>query len=225
MEAFFWLGCTILIYWMAKRLYRKFNKAYLTPLLLTPVIVIAAVGLSGVSYEVYDQGAGLLSDMVEPATIALAVILYRNFNLLKKNATVILASVGCGALAAIATSVGIAHLLGLSDEISSSLAPRSSTTPIAVSISSIIGGVPTITAAATIVTGLMGMIMGPQIVKWFRIKHPVARGLLLGISAHSAGISKALEYGAVSGAVAGIAMIFTAFVTLFAAPWVIILFQ
>jgi len=225
MEALFWLGCTIAIYLAAKLLYRKFNKAYLTPLLLTPVIVIAVVRLSGVSYEAYDQGAGLLSDMVEPATIALAVILYRNFNLLKKNVSVILASVGCGALAAIVTSAGLAHLLGLSDEISNSLAPRSSTTPIAVSVSSIIGGVPTITAAATIVTGLIGMMMGPLIVKWFRIKHPVARGLLFGTSAHSAGISKALEYGTVSGSVAGIAMIFTAFVTLCAAPWVMVLFQ
>ncbi|MBW7457924.1 LrgB family protein, partial [Paenibacillus sepulcri] len=152
MEALFWLGCTIAIYWAAKRFYRTFNKTYLTPLLITPIIVIAVICLSGVTYADYDQGAGLLSDMVEPAAIALAVILYKNVDLLKKNAAVILASVGCGALAAIVTSAGLAHLFGLSDEIASSLAPRSATTPIAVSVSSMIGGVPAITAAATVIT-------------------------------------------------------------------------
>ena len=225
MESLFWLGCTIAVYSAAKRLYRRFGSVYLTPLLVTPIIVIAAIWLSGVSYADYDRGAVVLSDMVEPATIALAVILYRNFDLFKKHAAVILASVGCGAPAAIVTSAGLARWFGLSNQIASSLAPRSATTPIAVSVSSMIGGVPTVTAVATVITGLLGLTMGPLIVKWFRLRHPVARGLLLGTSAHSAGISKALEYGAESGSIAGIAMILTAFVTLCAAPLLIGLFQ
>jgi predicted murein hydrolase (TIGR00659 family) len=216
---------TILIYWAAKRLYRSFPKVYLTPLLVTPLILIAIITCSGVSFDAYNKGAGWLSQMVEPATIALAVTLYKHFDVMKKNALVILTSVGCGAIASIITSAGLAHLFGLNTEIMDSLAPRSATTPIAISISSIIGGVQTITAVATLITGVLGLMIGPYIVKWCGIRGPIARGVLLGTSAHSAGISKALEYDAVTGSVAGIAMLVTAFVTLFITPWLIALFQ
>lgn len=225
MSALFWLFCTIAVYAAAKRLYRAFPQIYLTPLLVTPIIIIVAIELSGVSFDTYNQGAKWLSDMIEPATIALAVTLYKHFDVMKKNASAILISVGCGAIAAIITSAGLAHLFGLTNAIMDSLAPRSATTPIAISISKIIGGVPTITAVATLVTGLLGMIIGPLIVKWFRIHSPIARGVLFGTSAHSAGISKALEYDGVSGSVAGIAMMVTAFVTLCVAPWLMMLFQ
>jgi len=225
MEGILWLAFTVLVYSISKLVYRKFSKLYLTPLLITPIIVTGTVWWSGRSYGDYHQGTGLLSDMVEPATIALAVILYRNFHLLKKHAVAILASVGFGTLAAIVTTASLAHWIGLSNEIASSLAPRTASTPIAVSISNMTGGLPTITAIATLITGLLGMVLGPLVVKWLRIHHPVARGLMLGTSSHTAGISKALEYGTVSGSIAGIAMILTAFVALCIAPWLITLLQ
>ncbi|MFD0677999.1 MULTISPECIES: LrgB family protein [unclassified Paenibacillus] len=225
MNAILWLFGTIIVYWASKRLYRTYKKMYLTPLLVTPMVVIAVIELSGVSYNTYDKGAGWLTDLVEPATIALAVILYKNWEQLKNNAWTIIICVGCGAIAAIVTSAGLSYLLGLSPEIMDSLAPRSATTPIAISISSNIGGIPTITAVATIFTGLLSMIVGPLIVKWLHIQHPIARGVLFGTSAHSAGISKAMEYGDVSGSIAAIAMMATAFITLAAAPWLILMFQ
>ncbi|MCQ6560265.1 LrgB family protein [Paenibacillus mendelii] len=224
-NALFWLGGTIAIYLAAKKIYRAHPKVYLTPLIVAPVVVIAVILISGVSFDTYDEGAGWLTKMVEPATIALAITLYKHIDILKKNAYAILASVSCGAIAAIVTSVGLARLLGLNEEIMDSLAPRSATTPIAMTISQFNGGVPTITAIATLVTGLLGLIMGPLIVKWFKIRSSIARGVLFGTSAHSAGISKALEYDTVTGSVAGIAMMFTAFVTLCAAPWLIIWLQ
>ncbi|OMF33766.1 CidB/LrgB family autolysis modulator [Paenibacillus sp. FSL H8-0548] len=188
-QAALWLIITVVIYLAAKRLYGLFPKVYLTPLL------------------------------VEPATIALAITLYRHMDILRKNVWVIAISVTAGAVIAIITSVGAAYLFGLDTEVIESLAPRSATTPIAVSISGSIGGVPTITAVATLITGLIGLIAGPLIIKWFGIKSAVARGILFGTSAHSAGISKALEYDAVTGSVASIAMMVTAFVTLLATPW------
>jgi len=225
MEGLLWLAFTVVVYWISKMVYRKFNKLYLTPLLITPIIVIGTVWWSGRSYVDYYQETGLLSEMVEPATIGLAVILYRNFHLLKKHTVAIITSVGFGTLAAILTSAGLAHWIGLSNEIVSSLAPRTASTPIAVSISNMTGGLPTITAIATLITGLLGLVLGPLVVKWLRIKHPVARGLMLGTSSHSAGITKALEYGTVSGSVAGVAMILTAFVSFCIAPWLITLMQ
>ncbi|MFD0694673.1 LrgB family protein [Paenibacillus sp. GCM10027628] len=224
METLTWLGLTIAIYWVAKRLYRAFPIVVLTPLLITPVLVIAIIEISGVSFDTYNKGAGWLSQMVEPATIALAVTLYKHVDIMKKHAYTIMTSVACGAVAAIVTSAGLAHLFGLNSAIMDSLAPRSATTPIAISISQMIGGMPTLTAVATLITGLLGLIAGPLVVKWFRIRGPVARGVMYGTSAHSAGISKALEDGAVTGSVAGIAMLITAFVTLCVTPWLIALF-
>ncbi|NOU98074.1 CidB/LrgB family autolysis modulator [Paenibacillus sp. LMG 31456] len=225
MSAIFWLFGTLLVYWASKCLYRTYKKMYLTPLLVTPMIIITVIEWAGVSFNTYDKGVGWLTDLVEPATIALAVILYKNWDHLKKNAWAIIVCVGCGAIAAIVTSAGFSYLLGLSPEIMDSLAPRSATTPIAISISSNIGGIPTITAVATLFTGLLSLIVGPLIVKWFRIQHPLARGVLYGTSAHSAGISKAMEYDAVSGSIAAIAMMATAFITLIAAPWLVLMFQ
>jgi predicted murein hydrolase (TIGR00659 family) len=224
-QALGWLCGTIAIYWAAKRLYRAYPKVYLTPLLVVPIIVILATLLSGVSFDQYDKGAGWLTKLVEPATIALAMTLYRHMDILKNNGWAIATSVTAGAVIAILTSAGLAYLFGLEPDIMESLAPRSATTPIAISISGSIGGVPTITAIATLITGLIGLIAGPLIVKWFGIKSAIARGVLFGTSAHSAGISKALEYDAVTGSVAGIAMMVTAFVTLLATPWLIGLFE
>ncbi|CAM3811986.1 LrgB family protein [Cohnella lubricantis] len=221
MSAVLWFCVTVAVYFAAKRLYKRVPKIYLTPLLVTPIILIIALKLFGVSFASYDHGAELLSDMVEPATIALAVTLYKHMDVLRKHALAIAAGAGCGAVAAIVTSVELAQLFRLPTDVTDSLAPRSSTTPIALSIADMIGGIPTITAVATLFTGVLGLVMGPLIVRGLRMRSPVARGVLFGTSAHSAGISKALEYDAVTGSVASIAMIFTAFVTLCVAPWIV----
>ncbi|GGG83669.1 LrgB family protein [Paenibacillus radicis (ex Gao et al. 2016)] len=223
-EAALWLLATIAVYACAKRLYRFYPKLWLTPLLVTPAIIIIAIELLGVPFKQYNNGAGVLTDMIEPATVALAVILYKHLDVLKKNALLIAVSVSSGAIAAIITSAGLARLLGLNAQMMETLAPRSATTPIALAVSNMLGGLPTITAVATLITGLLGMIVGPLIVRWCRIRNPIARGVLFGTSAHSAGVSKAFEYGQVTGSVAGIAMLLTAFVTLCTAPWIVSLF-
>jgi len=224
-SAFFWLALTISVYAAARKLYARFGKIYLSPLLVAPAALIAAIEWTGVPFARYDRGGHWLTDLIEPATIALAVTLYKHLDVLKKNAATIVLSVGGGAIAAIVTSAGLAKLLRLSPAIADSLAPRSATTPIAVAVSDRIGGMPTLTAVATLVTGLLGMTVGPLAVKWFRVRHPVARGILYGTSAHSAGIGKALESGPVAGSAAGIAMLLTALLTFCLAPWIMIWFR
>ncbi|MWV46308.1 CidB/LrgB family autolysis modulator [Paenibacillus sp. HJL G12] len=224
-QALFWLLCTIIVYMAAKRIYRAFPRVYLTPLLVTPLVVITIIIMSGVTFDTYNKGAVVLSDLVEPATIALAVMLYKHIDVLKRNVKAILLSVCCGAVISFLSTAELAHLFGLKSDVLASLAPRTATTPIAVSISGMIGGVPTITAGATLITGLIGMIVGPLIVKWCSIHSPIGQGTLFGTSAHSAGISKAFEYDAVAGSIASIAMMLTAFVTLLIVPWLIALFQ
>ncbi|MGO4376174.1 LrgB family protein, partial [Paenibacillus sp. MCAF20] len=155
LEPLGWLSITIAVFWLSKLVYAKTGKILLTPLLITPIIVIAALHWSGVSFRSYNAGAGLLTKLIEPATIALAVILYKNAAVFKKDAAIITISACCGAALAIITSASIAYMFGLPIAIIASLAPRSATTPIAISISGSIGGLPTITAGATLVTGLL----------------------------------------------------------------------
>ncbi|THF73398.1 LrgB family protein [Cohnella fermenti] len=221
----FWLACTVAVYLLSKRLYRRFPRICLTPLIVTPAILIVAILVLDVPYDTYEGGAGFLSDLVAPATIALAVTLYKHISEMKRDAFAIVISVGLGAVAAIVTTIALSRLFGLQASIVDSLAPRSATTPIAMSISSRIGGLPTITAVATLVTGVMSMVMGPLVVKAFRIRSPLARGVLFGTSSHSSGVSKALEYGASTGSIAAVAMMVTAFVTLTFAPWIASWFQ
>ncbi len=221
LSAVIWFLVTVMVYLAAKRIYKQYRKTYLTPLLVTPLVLIVLLEVCGVPFGTYNRGAGLLSDLVEPATIALAVTLYKHFDVLRKHAAAIVAGAGCGGVSAIVTSVYLARWFGLQPDVTDSLAPRSATTPIAISVTNLIGGIPTITAVATMITGVLGLVIGPLIVKGLRMRSPVGRGVLFGTSAHSAGISKALEYDPVTGSVASIAMMLTAFITLGATPWIL----
>ncbi|WP_372813325.1 LrgB family protein [Paenibacillus sp.] len=225
MEAILWLGCTVAIYWVSRRIYGLYPKLYLTPLLVTPIAVIALVEIAGVSFESYNKGGEWLTGMMEPATIALSVLLYKHLDVLRNHAYVIAASVSCGSLAAIVTSAGLAHLFGLRAELVSSLAPRSATTPVALAVSHMTGGITSVTALATLITGLLGILVGPLIIKWFHFQSPVSRGVLLGTSAHSAGVRQALEYSPVSGSIAMVSMMLASFITLCGTPWIVWLFR
>lgn len=212
---------TVAIYWGVKRLYRVRPVMILSPLLITPAAVIAILLWSGIPYESYNAGAGWLSDMIGPATVALAVPLYKNVHILKKHALAIGISVFAGSTVAIISSVWLARELRLPPQIIDSLAPRSATTPIALAISGMNGGLPAMTALFVLMTGLLGMMIGPAVIRIFRIRGEIARGVMLGTSAHTAGTSKAFEFGSVTGSISSIAMILTAFFTLFTAPWIL----
>lgn len=212
---------TVLIYAAAKRLYRRIPKVFLTPLITVPIAVIFIIVCFHIPFEAYVSGTQWITDMIGPATVALAIPLYKNFGVLKKHALTIGASVGLGAVIAILTSVWLSEWLRLNDKITDSLAPRSATTPVAIVVSGHIGGIPSITAVFVLLTGLTGMIAGPLVVRLLRITNEIARGVLLGTSSHNAGTSKAFEFGSLTGTIASIAMVLTAFITLCAAPLII----
>lgn len=216
--AWFGLPLTLIIYWAAKKLYQRKNKVYFSPLLLTPIIIVVILMQTGVSYESYNQGAGWLSDLLQPATVAFAVPLYKNFQTLKKHAAEIMVSVISGSVMAIISSAFLAKWLHLSSSLTTSLVPRSITTPIAMNVSQVIGGVPNMTAVFVIMTGILGSMIGPSVMKVFRIKGDIARGILFGTSAHGTGTSKAFEFSSLSGTISSISMILAALFTLCAAP-------
>lgn len=221
MISLFWLTLTLLVYSLSKRLYQARPRVYLSPLLVTPIVLVVGLMWAHVPYESYNSGGKWLSDMLQPATIAFAVPLYKYFNVLKKHAAVIIVSVLSGSVVAMFSSALLAEWLRLDQQLVSSLIPRSVTAPIAMSVSQAIGGIPNITAIFAVITGLLGSIIGPYVLKWFRIENEVARGVLLGTGAHGTGTSKAFELSSLTGTISSISMILAALFTLGVAPMLI----
>jgi predicted murein hydrolase (TIGR00659 family) len=216
-----WLLLTVLIYAGAKRFYRTFPRVLFTPLLIAPIAVVALILTAHVPYETYHAGAKWLSNMIGPATVSLAVPLYKNAAVLKKHALAIVASVFAGSTAAILSSVWMAKGLHLSGEIAGSLAPHSATTPIAMAASNLMGGIPAVAAVLVLLTGILGMILGPAVIRLFGIRHDIAKGVLLGTGAHAAGTTKAFEFNTLAGSISSVAMILTGLFTICTAPWLI----
>lgn len=216
-----WPILTVTTYAGSKRLYGRHRWIILSPLLISPVVLVALLSVTASPYGDYMAGSRWLSYLLGPATVAFAIPMHRHFDLLKKHGAEIVGSVGAGALVALITSVPLAERLHLGGQTVLSLAPRSVTTPIAMDVSRAIGGVPTLTAVFVIITGLFGLAAGPAVIQFLRIRTPIARGALLGMGAHGCGTSKALELGALEGAVASLAMVLGAGVTILIAPLVV----
>ena len=209
---------TVGMYCAARVLYKRYNKIYFSPLIVTPAVLIAIFMLSHIPYEAYRIGTDPLTYMLEPATIALAVPLYQYFHVLKKYALEILFSVAAGSVLAISSSALLAQSLHLSPELIESAIPRSVTTPIAMEISERIGGLPSITAVIVLVTGIVGSVMGQYVIRVCKIENDVAKGVLFGTSSHAAGTAKAFEFSEVTGSISSVSMILAALITLLAVP-------
>lgn len=219
MTGMIYLILTLAVYYSVKWLYTKWPKVYLSPLFITPLVLVIFLLSAGIPYESYNMGGTWLSNLLQPATVAFAVPLYKHFKVLKKHAIEIIASVLFGSVVAMVSSVYLAKWMHLSTSLMTSLVPRSITTPIAINVSEVIGGVPNITAVFVIMTGLLGTIIGPSVLRIFHFDNEVARGILLGTSAHGMGTSKAFELSSLSGTISSISMILAALFTLGLAPY------
>ncbi|KYZ76077.1 CidB/LrgB family autolysis modulator [Anaerosporomusa subterranea] len=209
---------TIAVYCMSKRLYQKSANLIFSPLLVCPLIVIAVLTVFQISYETYNSGGQLLSMMLQPAMVALAVPVYKYRSILKTYIVEILISVTVGSIVAIITSMGAAKLLGMNSHMISSLVPRSITTPMAMNVSQLLGGDPAITAVLVIVSGLTGVLLTSVLLKWTPAGSPITKGMMFGASAHGTGTSRAYELGSLEGAIASLAMVFMGIITTVIAP-------
>lgn len=205
-SAYFGVTVSLIGYGAGIMLKKKFKYAFLNPLLISIIFVIGVVMLCGGDYESYENSAQYLSYLLTPATVCLAVPLYQQMTLLKKN----LAAVACGILAGVLASLGsvllLAFLFGLEHDVYVTLLPKSITTAIGMGVSEELGGLVTITVAVIIVTGVIGNVIGEAVCKLFRIYEPIAKGLALGTSSHAIGTAKALEMGEVEGAMSSLAI-------------------
>lgn len=186
---------------------KKTNSAIFNPLLVSIILVMVFLVIFRIDYESYNSSAKYLSYLLTPATVSLAIPLYQQLELLKKNFTAIILGILSGVLTSAGVILAMSILFGLSHEEYVTLLPKSITTAIGMGVSEELGGYVTITVAVIIVTGILGNIIGEMVCKVFRIKNPISRGLALGTSAHAIGTAKAMEMGEVEGAMSSLAIV------------------
>ncbi len=202
-----WLLATVLVYALCRALHLRLGRPWwLIPVLPTLGGMIALVVVLDVEVERYLAATWPLHFLLGPATVAIAVPLYLATTRLVPVLWPALGALLVGCLAGIGSAVGLAWLLGLSGETLLSLAPRAVTTPIAIGISERIGGLPALTAVVVIVSGVIGAVAAPPLLRAFRIQDPRAQGLAIGVAAHGIGTAQAFELSPEAGAFAGLAM-------------------
>lgn len=208
-------GVTIsLIAYMAGMfLNKKYRLPIFNPLLISILLSIVVLVLSDIDYEVYNAGASYLSWFLTPATVCLAIPLYEQLHVLKKNWKAIMLAITSGVLTSAVTIFVLAKIMKLSHKEYVTLLPKSITTAIGMGLSEEMQGYVTITVAVIIITGVIGNMLGEGVCKIFRITHPVAKGLALGTSAHVLGTAKAMEMGEVEGAMSSLSIVVTGILT------------
>ena len=195
---------------------KKFKYSFLNPLLIANVLIVGFLLLTGISLESYNVGGDYISVMLSPATVVLAVPLYRQISKLRQFWKPILAGIFAGSLTSLACVIVVSKLIGLSDTLMLSLLPKSITIPMGSVVSAQIGGIPSVTIIAITITGITGAVAAPAVCRFCRIKHKVAQGIAIGTASHALGTTRAMEMGEVQGAMSslsiGVAGLFTAIV-------------
>ena len=203
---FFGISLSVIAFWVGVRIQKKTGLVLCNPLLIAIVLVSAVLLVCRIPYASYNQGGAIINMFLAPATACLAVSIYTQINLLKENWLPILVGCTAGSITSMGSIYLMCRLFRLDEAVSASLIPKSVTTPIAVSISQNLGGIQAITVVAVILTGILGSILAPVLIKLFRVKDPVAAGLAIGACSHAVGTSRALELGETEGAMSGLAI-------------------
>ena len=217
-----WLAVTLVAYALGMWLYKKSGyKTIFTPLLTSIILIVAALLTTHTDYATYMQGGQHINFLLGPATVALAVPLYEQRLRLAKLWIPLTCGLAVGAVVAIVSTISIAALLGASRETVVSLAPKSVTVPIAVGISEHLGGIPALTAALVVITGVTGALLCRPLFAVLREKNEATRGFSIGLAAHGVGTATAFQMSRDTGAFSGLAMGLTGLLTAFIAPWIL----
>jgi predicted murein hydrolase (TIGR00659 family) len=213
------LTLTLVAYRAGALLYQRqrFNPLF-NPVLIAVAIVVSILLLTRTSYQTYFQGAQFVHFLLGPATVALAVPLYRQVERVRRSGLAIAISLLAGSLTAVLSAVGIVWLFGGGRESIASIAPKSVTAPVAMGIAEQLGGLPSLTAVLVILTGILGAMLGPPLMNWLGVKDWAARGLAMGVASHGIGTARALQVNEVAGAFAGLAMGLNALATAILVP-------
>lgn len=216
---FFLIGLTFIVYVASQLLQRRTGVSYLNPILVSIAVLVGFMLCCDIEYETYAEGGDYIDFWLKPAVVALGVPLYRQLEAIKKQLLPIMLAELAGCIAGIVSVVLLAELFGASREVVLSLASKSVTTPIAIEVTQAIGGIPALTAAVVVCTGIFGGMTGFKFMKYSRVKSPIAQGLSIGTAAHAVGTSAAMDVGYRYGAFSSLGLtingLFTALLTPF----------
>jgi predicted murein hydrolase (TIGR00659 family) len=216
------LTLTLVVYSVIYKLYiRSQSNPLLNPVLLSIIVIIGVLLITDTSYQTYFDGAQYIHFLLGPATVALAVPLFEQLPKLKRLWLPVLVSIVGGVFIGVISAVLIARSLGVSLDIQLSIAPKSVTAPVAMGISEQIGGLPSLTAAFVVITGIIGALLGIHILKFVGIKDDAVKGIAMGVSSHGIGTARAFQESQEMGAFSGLAMALTALTSAVILPWII----
>ncbi len=218
-SAFFGIALSVLCFEMASWIKAKLKWPIFNPFLIATLLVIGSLKLLNISYAEYNNSAQHLNVLMTPATVCLAVPLYRKLDMLRRNLAAVLGSIVCGVLINMAVVFGLSLLLGMGHEEYVSMLPKSITTPIGLALCEEYGGISSITVLVILFTGITGNVAGEIMFSLLRVRWPMSRGLAMGASAHAIGTAKAMEMGEAEGAMSGLAIAVTGVLTVIIAPF------
>lgn len=217
---YFGFVISILSYLFAVWLKQKLGWAILNPLLVSVVLVIGCLLVFGIDYDTYNSSAKYISYLLTPSTVCLAIPLYKQLELLKKNLLAVGIAILSGVIASAASILALCLMFRLEHLHYVTMLPKSITTAIGMGVSEEAGGMVTITVVCIIITGIFGNIIAEHLFRAAGIRHPIAKGLALGTSAHAIGTAKALELGDVEGAMSSLAIAVAGLLTVVMVPLV-----
>jgi putative effector of murein hydrolase len=212
---------TVSVYCFSRFLTKKYPTPLTSPVFLSTVIIIMILAVSKVSYQEYTPAKTIMTYLLGPATVSLAVPIYKNRELFLKNIVAAISGLFIGSVSTIAAALIMAKALHLSKFYLLGFSVKSVTVPVATEIGGIIHGNISLIVAYVIITGMVGAMFGVKLCKWFKIDHPFAQGLAIGTIAHGIGTAEAVKEGEIQGAVSGAAMGIAAVLTSFIIPYII----
>lgn len=223
--AVFIIVATVALYLVMAKVYVRFSYPILIPVLTTTIFVILLLLTFHVSYDEYMIGGKWINSLLGPAVVALAYPLYKQREMLVKYSVPIIGGVFVGLFAGMISGLVFAEVFGIDRSLILSIIPKSITTPVAIQIATGLGGVPSMTVVFVMIAGFSGVILGPLLLKWIRIKSSLGKGIALGSASHALGTSKAFEYGELTVSMSSVSMTLSAVLGSVFGPIVVRLFQ
>lgn len=215
-SVYFGVVLTLVCYEIGLVVKRKTKWALANPLLIASICIIAILLILDIDYEVYKTAVQPISFLLTPATVCLAIPLYRQLELLKKYPLAIFGGIASGVLTTMVSIWLMSLAFGLTHQQYVTLLPKSITTAIGMGVSEKMGGIVTITIVSICITGILGNVMAEVWLKWMKIEEPIAKGLAIGTSAHALGTTKAMEMGEIEGAMSSLSIVVTGILTVIA---------
>ena len=203
---YFGFFLTIGAYYIGLRVKKRLNLGIFNPLLIAILLVMGVLVVTGIGYEDYQQGGRFVSDLLTPATVCLAIPLYKQLHLLKKHGLAVAVGITSGVMTSAVCIFVFCKLFRLGHEHYVTLLPKSITTAIGMGVSEEAGGIVTLTVISIVITGIVGNMCAEMLCRLAKIIHPVAKGLAIGTSAHALGTAKALELGEIEGAMSSLSI-------------------